>query len=319
MYRTSQELASIVIRWNEAIRAKQGKAIANMLSASDELRYIGTAENEFWGGALLREGIVAHFNEVPDFEYRDGKVEAYEAGDMGWALWTGFIYFPTTDVLSDYRISFVFGLEDGLWKIVQIHISNPTPNFEKLGIEHQALDALVNAARDGSLGLGHADTATIMFTDVVDSSGLADMLGDRGWATRIDGHLNTVTRIVEKSGGTLVKSLGDGTMSTFTSTRAALTAAQDIMRQTLDDTTAPALRLRVGLHTGEVIKNKGDFFGTVVNKAARINAAAAPDEIRLSDATHIILGRTDEFAIDDPKNVELKGLEGRHRVYRLSV
>lgn len=108
-------------------------------------------------------------------------------------------------------------------------------------------------------------------------------------------------------------------MSTFVSVRAAVLAAQKIQRAALADRTEPALRLRVDLHTGEVIENKGDFFGTVVNKAARINSITQPDEIRVSDATRIMLGRADEFVIDDPKEVALKGLDGTHTVYRVIV
>lgn len=319
MYKASPELEAIVIRWNEAIRTKNKGSINNMLSASEHLRYVGSAANELWSGALLRRGIGDHFDEVPEFHYRDYHIEAYESGQIGWALWTGDIYFPTTDVLSKNRISFVFGLEDGLWKIVQIHISNPSSNMEKIGIEHEALDALMAAAQEGALGLGRAGMATVMFTDVVDSSALADAMGDRAWIGRINAHLDEVSQIVEAAGGTLVKSLGDGTMSTFTSTRAALTAASEIQNRAFADTQTPVIRLRIGLHTGEVIENKGDFFGTVVNKAARINAAAAPDEIRLSDATHIMLGRTDSFSFDDPRDVALKGLEGTHRLYRLQT
>lgn len=178
MYKASPELAAVVTRWNEAIRTKDTQTITNMLSRSEELRYVGTAENEFWGGALLRRGIGDHFREVPDFTYHDPKIEAYEHGNVGWALWTGEIHCTTTDVLSDYRISFVFALESGVWKIVQMHISNPTSNVDKMGIEHHALDALVAAAAEGTLGLGRASVATIMFSDVVDSSAMADLMGD---------------------------------------------------------------------------------------------------------------------------------------------
>ncbi len=318
MYTPSPELAAVVTRWNEAVRTKDTESLRNMLSDSEMLRYVGTAQGEFWGGEILRQGIGDHLGEVPEFHYRDARIEAFECGQTGWALWTGFIYFPNTDVLSDYRISFVFGLERGLWKIVQIHISNPTPNFEKLGIEHQALDALMAAAEAGNLGLGKEGMATIMFTDVVDSSILAGQMGDRAWLGRIDQHLQSVQQLVADNGGTLVKSLGDGTMSTFNSTRAALKAAKAIQHNATADTQEPVLRLRIGIHTGEVIENKGDFFGTVVNKAARINAAAAPGETLVSEATQIILGHNDGFVLSDPKEMTLKGLPGTHRLYRLT-
>lgn len=313
----SPELVAIVGRWNEAVRTCDRATIENLLSGDDALRYIGSDLNEFWSGDVLRRGLADHFAEVPDFHYVGGKTEAFENGQTGWAVWRGQIHISSTDVLSDYRISFVFALEHGSWKVVQMHLSNPTPNIDKLGIEHAALDALVAAAQQGPFRLGREGMATVMFTDVVDSSAHADLMGDRRWLSRIDTHFQNVTGIVEAAGGTLVKSLGDGTMATFTSTRSALCAAIDIQRAAQADTTAPEMRLRIGMHTGDVIENKGDFFGTVVNKAARITAAAAPDEIRVSDATKIMLGRHDTLTFDDPQDITLKGLEGFHRLYRL--
>ncbi|QJF53100.1 hypothetical protein G3256_04295 [Roseobacter ponti] len=75
--------------------------------------------------------------------------------------------------------------------------------------------------------------------------------------------------------------------------------------------------MRVGIHTGEVIEDKGDFFGTVVNRAARIAASAAPGEIRLSDATRMLLWRSAGYAFADPVEVPLKGLSGMHKTFRL--
>ena len=319
MIKASAELTAIVERWNDAVRRKDRSTVENLLSADAALRYVGSALGEIWGGDVLRRGLGDHFGEVPEFQYRNGTIEAYESGATGWALWHGQIEFSTTGVLSDYRITFIFVLEGGVWKIVQIHISNPTSNMDKMGIEHEALDALVAAAAKGTLGLGRAGITTIMFSDVVDSSAMADLMGDQAWTARINSHLAEVERIVTDAGGTLVKSLEDGTMSTFLSVRAAVLAAQQIQRAAISDRSEPALRLRVGLHTGEVIENKGDFFGTVVNKAARINSIAQPDEIRVSDATRIMLGRADDVVIDDPREVALKGLDGLHTVYRVMV
>jgi class 3 adenylate cyclase len=115
-----------------------------------------------------------------------------------------------------------------------------------------------------------------------------------------------------------VKSLGNGTMSSCTSTNAALTAAREIRRREMSDLEPPSLQPRIGIHTGEVIENRDDFCGTVVNKAYRINAVAEPDEVLLSDATKSILDRHNDFQIGDPKEVVLKGIEGTHCVYRLT-
>lgn len=158
-----------------------------------------------------------------------------------------------------HRLTFVFALADGAWKIIHIHLSNPTPNIEKMGVENTVLDDLMAAAKEGFEGLGREGMASVMFTDVVDSSAIADLVGDRVWTRRINAHLDEVGGLVAKHGGTLVKSLGDGTMSTFTTARTALTAARDIQRTAAADVSEPTLRLRVGVHTGEVIENKGDF------------------------------------------------------------
>ena len=313
----SVEIAAIVQRWGDAVRARDEATLRNLLSTSEHLSYLGSAEGELWTGKPLRDGIGDHFREVPEFEEGESESQFFECGSTGWGYSLLPLRFDGHDDFVMHRITFVFILEHGAWKIAHIHMSNPMPNMEKMGVENTALDALMAAARDGFEGLGREGMASVMFTDVADSSALADLLGDRVWMQRIDTHLSGVERIVVEGGGTLIKSLGDGTMSTFTTARAALCAAQEIQRTTRADSAEPVLRLRIGVHTGEVIENKGDFFGTVVNKAARINAAAAPDEIRLSDATRIMLGRADGFDFDDPQEVPLKGLEGTHQIYRL--
>lgn len=317
MITPSPELVAIAKRWGKAIGARDEETLRNLLSTSEHLSYIGSAEGELWTGKLLRDGIGAHFREVPEFEERTDRIEAFEMGSVGWAYSFVPIKFKGSDRFIMHRMTYVFVLEHGAWKIAHLHLSNPMPNIEKMGIENRVLDELVKAAQEGFSAVGRTGMASVMFTDVVDSTLLADTLGDRLWSARIDAHLGRVQEIVEEEGGVLVKSLGDGTMSSFTSARAALTAARRIQQSARSDNAEPALRLRVGVHTGEVIENKGDFFGTVVNKAARINTSADPDEIRLSDATKIMLGRDDDFVVDDPKEVHLKGIDGAHLIYRL--
>jgi class 3 adenylate cyclase len=111
--------------------------------------------------------------------------------------------------------------------------------------------------------------------------------------------------------------MGDGTMSSFPSARRALSAAQEIQRAMAAAGDEPRLALRIGLHTGEVVQAQDDFFGSVVNKAARIAASAGEGDIRLSDVTRAMIGAAPEFDFDGPETVLLKGLDGEHRLYRL--
>jgi len=149
-----------------------------------------------------------------------------------------------------------------------------------------------------------------MFTDIANSSAIASALGDRIWAPVIQSHLEFVSRAIEENGGRVIKSMGDGTMSTFTSARAALISAGKIQQGNRDANTEPQLQLRIGMHTGDVIQTDNDFFGTVVNKAARIAALAEPDEIYVSDATQIMAGNQSEISISKLCEVALKGLPG---------
>ena len=79
----------------------------------------------------------------------------------------------------------------------------------------------------------------------------------------------------------------------------------------------PAIALRIGIHTGKVVQTKDDFFGTVVNKAARIAALAAPGEIQVSDATRKMVGETRDYRFANTTSVQLQGLEGEHLIHRL--
>lgn len=316
MIRASPEIAAIIRRWNRAVRLRDAATLRNLLSASDALRYVGSAEGEYWHADVVRGGFVDHVQEIPDFTEEESDLEAFENGETGWAVWHGNFTFAGTAGPGHNRITFVLALEDGSWKIAQMHISNPTPNLTKMGVELTALDKLVAAARKGFSLDQREGMATIMFTDIADSSAIAAALGDRLWGTVIARHIAALTDLVEAAGGQMVKSLGDGTMSAFASARDALGAAAAIQRQMQADRGEPPLRVRIGLHSGDVIQTRDDFFGTVVNKAARIASAALADEIRLSEATRV-MADGGQFDIADPVTVPLRGLEGDHLIHRL--
>jgi class 3 adenylate cyclase len=317
LIKPSPELLAITRRLIKAILAKDSATLISLFSASQYMRYVGSAENEIWGGVKFGESYAQHNLEVPDNSYKEVLSEAFEAGDFGWALFCTEIEFSPVERPFLFRMSLVFALESGLWKITQAHISSAVSNMEIMGIEHSAFEALIKAAEGDFQADGQEDTATVMFTDIANSSVIADALGNRVWASTIQRHLEIVTGAITDKGGTLVKSLGDGTMSTFESARSAMTAAIAIQSLMANAAQEPKLRVRIGVHTGDVIQSKGDFFGTVVNKAARIAAAAQPEDIRVSQATQIMVGDAAGFAFSDPATVPLKGLEGEHLIYRL--
>ena len=285
-----------------------------MLSTSEHLRYLGSAPDEYWAGSLLRGGLAHHLGEVPDWTASGASVEAFENGDVGWAIWQGQVSFTGRDTILDVRFSFVLTLDEGVWRIVQIHCSMAQPNLEFSGIEHNAFAELIKAAKTGFEDLGGEDSAVIMFTDVANSTEIANAIGDRAWAIAIGRQLDQQASEVAKHAGALVKTLGDGSMASFGAASGAMRAAIAIQSAATVSNEGPKLKVRVGIHAGDLIRTDDDFFGTVVNKASRITGLAQPNEILVSDVARAMAGEHGEFEFGDPVSVALRGIEGRHSI-----
>ncbi|GAB5437781.1 nuclear transport factor 2 family protein [Falsiruegeria mediterranea] len=318
MIRPSQEVLAVVRRWNDAVHRKDGATLTNMLSRSEYLRYQGSAEGESWSGQLFRQGFGEHVREIPDYDWEEHALEAFECGDVAWAHCLATLTFPNTASQFLHRFTFVLHLEEGNWRMVQLHVSNPLPNMDKMGADHHALDDLIEAARADNVMQGQSGVATVMFTDIVGSSVIAQAVGDVTWSRCVGEHIEAAKACVEANGGRMIKSLGDGTMCTFTSARAAMACAQELQRGMQKTSTEPRIQIRVGLHTGEVIDTGEDFFGTVVNKAARVAALAGPDEIRISDATRLMIGTDPGFSFSDQTAGPLRGFSGTHTTHLLT-
>lgn len=125
-------------------------------------------------------------------------------------------------------------------------------------------------------------TVTIVFSDIENSTRRAVELGDVAWMEVLKVHNAIVRRQVARFRGTEVKSQGDGFMLTFSSARAALDAmieTQRALHTWARFQPADAVRVRVGVHTGEVIRERDDVFGKHVMLAARVANAARGGEI----------------------------------------
>ncbi len=156
-------------------------------------------------------------------------------------------------------------------------------------------------------------TVTVVFTDVVGSTALTGRVGDE--------HARSLMREVEalvreqlgRHRGTEVKGTGDGQMLAFTSARRAVLCALDIQRALRGRPSGPALR--IGLHTGEVVREEADLFGVAVNAAARISALAEAGEVLVSEATRSLLGPTSGLEMVDRGEHPLKGFDTPWRVF----
>jgi class 3 adenylate cyclase/tetratricopeptide (TPR) repeat protein len=153
-------------------------------------------------------------------------------------------------------------------------------------------------------------TATILFTDLAESTKLMARLGDEEFDALRSTHFAGLTEVVEVSGGIVVKNTGDGLLATFDSAVDALQAAV-AAQQTTDRQAIHAelsLHIRVGLAVGEVSFEAGDVFGTPVVEAARLVATARPGQILCTALVRAIAGSRAGVTFSDLDPVELRGL-----------
>ena len=160
---------------------------------------------------------------------------------------------------------------------------------------------------------GERVLASLLFTDIVDSTALAARLGPAGWRDRLGSHNEVAQAAVDRNRGRVVKWTGDGMLAVFDGAELALRAAQDFRGRLAD----LDLRVRQGVHIGEVEPLPGDLRGVAVHAAARIMAIAGPDEILVSSTVRDLLDGSG-FAFEDRGEHELKGLSGKRRVYALT-
>jgi len=311
MVQESPELRAVVQRWLAAVQNKDAAALRNLFSESAYLRYIGSDEAEVWSGPGVRTAYPRHAAELPGFKVDPEVVEAFEEGTVGWATLIGKATFED-GAEPVIRMTWVCTLEAGAWRIIQTHVSVPVSNFQLIGHElTSGLEALL-ASLDADTASGTEGTVTIMFTDLEGSTELSEVLNDTTWAGLILRHHRAVAEAVEAEGGRVIKTLGDGTMATFDSARGALRSALAIQRHAADAGASVPLRVRIGVHTGDVVRTSGDYLGHAVNKAARIASAAAGGETMVSQVTRELVGSADEFAFGEPCSCSLKGLDGPH-------
>jgi class 3 adenylate cyclase len=152
--------------------------------------------------------------------------------------------------------------------------------------------------------------ATVMFTDIVDSTRRAADAGDRGWREMLERHDELTRRQLERFRGQEVKTLGDGFLATFDGPARAIECACAIR----DGVGAHGLEVRAGLHTGECELYGKDVRGMAVNIGARVGALADANEVLVSSTVKdLVVGADLRFT--ERGEHELKGVPGKWRLY----
>jgi class 3 adenylate cyclase len=177
------------------------------------------------------------------------------------------------------------------------------------------LDALVDEVTEFVTGVrprGRTGRvfAAVLFTDIVNSTPLAARLGDREWRTLLDQHDAMLRRQLERFGGRLVKTTGDGAVVTFDGPARAIDCAAAIR----DGLSRLGLVVRIGVHAGEVEQRGDDVTGIAVHVASRVQAFARPGEIVVSrTVVDLVAGSGLDF--DDRGDHTLKGVPGVWRLF----
>ncbi len=172
---------------------------------------------------------------------------------------------------------------------------------------------------EAGLKLSPDDVHTILFTDVEGSTALTDRLGDARSRELLREHERMVREALKAHGGSEVKTMGDGFMTSFSSASKALECAIAMQRAFAEhnESVEEPIKVRIGLNAGEPIAEDDDLFGTAVNLAARIAAQAEGGEILASEAVRqIVAGK--KFPFSGRGETALRGFEDRVHIYQVS-
>ena len=159
---------------------------------------------------------------------------------------------------------------------------------------------------------GERVVATLLVTDIVESTAVAAELGDAAWRERLARHGDRVRVQLDRYRGFEVTTTGDGFLAVFDGAGRAVRCAAAIRDVAAEDD----LRIRAGVHSGEVERQAGNIRGVAVHAVTRIAALAEPGEVLVSASAAGLLEGSD-LALEDAGEHELRGLPGPRRLHRL--
>jgi class 3 adenylate cyclase len=320
----SEEIQRIVERFTRATAAGNREAALERLSEHAGTLIIGNDPGEWWHGDEARAIWQRQLEEMGAFPVVAYEVEAWEEGTVGWASCKETI--ASSEGIFDARATYVLRLERDEWKIVQIHWSLSKPNVEFLGraltTSLEELEQAIQLEQPDLSGVLAADgTVTIVFTDIVDSTAVIARIGDHSFLPLLRQHHALIQELSAAHGGTVVNRQGDGAMLAFSSARRAVSCAKSIQHRAASQLTdgSPPLRVRIGIHAGDALREADDFFGTTVHYAARVAGHALGGEILVSSVVRdLVAGGTDVTFLEG-REVELKGIDGLHRLFAVDL
>jgi len=189
------------------------------------------------------------------------------------------------------------------------------PGIDHLVVDNETQDIIADEIEEFLTGVRPAPEpdrvlATVLFTDIVGSTGRAAAIGDRKWVDLLEAHNELAKREIGRFRGRAVMSTGDGVLATFDGPGRAIHCAQAISSGVND----LGIKVRAGLHTGECELLGADIGGIAVHIAARVAAQASSDEVMVSSTVKdLVAGSGIEF--EDRGSHALKGVPEEWRLY----
>jgi class 3 adenylate cyclase len=282
-----------------------------------------------WGQGWVAAGVAPSKVEDPGFMEWAGRLERLAASPSTIRRILDLIgEFDVRDVLPSIRVPtlVMHRANDSFIKVEHSrYIASRVPGARYVELEGEDnmfslgdTDALIGEVEEFLTGTRHEREpdrmlATVLFTDICDSTSRAAEMGDRGWRFLLERHDALFRQALERHRGREVKRTGDGFLATFDGPARAIRCAASVT----EAMGSLGLQIRAGLHTGELEVMDGDLGGLAVHIASRVMGAAGPNEVLVSGTVKdLVVGSGIDF--EDRGERELRGVPGEWRLYAVN-
>lgn len=323
---TEAAVLDVLNRFAEWYAQHDVDKLMSLYAPDPDLLTIGTGIHEkSVGPEQLRRKFELDLAQTESVSMETRWVSISGADSVAWAACEWLVRWKArgSEVSSVMRETFVLERRQGNWLIQHSHNSVPAfdqPIGEAWPTPIEAVAASVQSGRPDLASHAAPDgTVTMLFTDIEGSSTITERLGDKRWLELLREHNAMIREQTEAHGCFEVKAQGDGFMIASQSARRGIQCAIDIQRAfaRYNETVQQPIQVRIGLHTGEVLKDADDFFGKHVILASRIANQARGSEILVSALLKELTESGGDVNFGDSREVELKGLSGQYRVHEV--
>ena len=295
-----------------------------------ELRDQHMAEGvEHWGEGLVAASVAPSRADDPAFMEWAGRLERLAASPATIRRIFELIgEFDVRDVLPSIRVPalVMHRTSDSFIKVEHSrYIASKIPGARYVELEGDEnmfsvgdWEALIGELEEFLTGTRHEREpdrmlATVLFTDICESTARAAEMGDRGWRFLLERHDALFRQALARHRGREVKRTGDGFLATFDGPARAIRCAASVT----EAMGSLGLQIRAGLHTGELEVMDGDLGGLAVHISSRVMGAAAPNEVLVSGTVKdLVVGSGIDF--EDRGERELRGVPGEWRLFAVN-